>query len=60
MIDSELSRKAKKLLNGRLLCFSNALGQSAREDRDGFKRIVELAAEFGGTHVHVGEIPFRY
>lgn len=51
---------AKKLLNGRQLCFCNALGQTAREDREGFKRVVELAAGFGGTHVHVGEIPFRY
>ncbi len=52
--------KAEQLLNGRMLCFGNALGQSARENRDGFKRLVDLAAEFGGTHVAVGEIPFRY
>lgn len=52
--------KAKALLNGRQLVFCNALGQSARENREGFKRVVELAAAFGGTHVHVGEIPFRY
>lgn len=54
--------KAKALarLNGRLLGFSNALGQANRENWDGFRRVVELAAEFGATHVHVGEIPFRY
>jgi len=46
MTDSAYSRKAKVLLNGRLLCFSNALGQAAREDREGFKRVVELAAAF--------------
>jgi len=52
--------KAKQLLNGRMVCFSNGVGQSVRENRDGFKRLVELAAEFGGSHVSVGEIPFRY
>jgi len=52
--------KALELLNGRLVCFSNGVGQSARENRDGFKRLVDLAAEFGGTHVQVGEIPFRH
>jgi len=60
MADSSHTRLARTLLNGRLLCFSNALGQSAREEREGFRRIVELAAQFGGTHVQVGEIPFRY
>lgn len=52
--------KARALLGERKLLFSNTVGQSAREDRDGFKRLVEMAAEFGATHVHVGEIPFRY
>ncbi len=52
--------KVRALTSGRLLVFNNIVGQSAREDRDGFKRLVELAAEFGATHVHVGEIPFRY
>ncbi len=57
---SRYQAKARQLLNGRRLVFCNALGQAAREDREGFKRLVELAAEFGGTHVQVGEIPFRY
>lgn len=52
--------RAKELLNGRLLAFSNALGQSAREDREGFRKMVKLAAEFGATHIAVGELPFRY
>jgi hypothetical protein len=52
--------KAREWLNGRQVCFSNALGQACRENRDGFKRVVELAAAFGATHVHVGELPFRY
>ena len=52
--------KARELLNGRQVCFSNTLGQSGREDRDGFKRHVELAAEFGATHIAIGEVPFRY
>lgn len=58
--DAPHRAKAQALLNGRPLCFSNCVGQSARENRDGFKRLVELAAEFGGTHMAVGEIPFRY
>ncbi len=52
--------KARSLTNGRLLAFVSTVGQSALEDRDGFVRFVELAAEFGATHIHVGEIPFRY
>jgi len=52
--------RARELLNGRMVCFSNCEGQSARENREGFRRLVRLAAEFGGTHVAVGEIPFRY
>ncbi len=60
MTKTDYTSIARELLNGRQLCFSNALGQSARENRDGFRRLVELAAEFGGTHVAVGEIPFRY
>jgi hypothetical protein len=60
VLNSPYRAKAQKLLNGRQLLFCNAMGQSARENREGFKRLVDLAAEFGGTHVHVGEIPFRY
>jgi hypothetical protein len=52
--------RLKQLLNGRQLAFCNALGQSARKNPEGFKKFVALAAEFGATHIHVGEIPFRY
>ena len=55
-----MREKARKLLNGRDLVFALNQGQSCRWEPDVFGRFVELAAEFGATHIHVGEIPFRY
>jgi hypothetical protein len=52
--------RARELLNGRSLVFSLNQGQAARWDEEAFRRFVALAAEFGATHVRIGELPFRY
>ncbi|MHC4886284.1 MAG: hypothetical protein ACYTGH_14500, partial [Planctomycetota bacterium] len=57
---STYTERAKELVGERMLAFSSTMGQSSREDRDGFKQMVELAAESGGTHMHVGNIPYLH
>lgn len=52
--------KARDLLNGRSLIFALASPLEYRHDPELFRRFVEMAAEFGATHVTVGRFPFRY
>jgi hypothetical protein len=55
-----LNKKAKELLGSRSLIFRLSQGQASRFDPDAFRAFVELAVEFGATHVQVGNLPFRY
>ena len=52
--------KARELLGGRELVFDLNQGQACRFDADVFTRLVDLAVRYGATHMHVGDIPFRY
>ncbi|MCL1857023.1 MAG: hypothetical protein FWF84_05225, partial [Kiritimatiellaeota bacterium] len=46
---------------GRQIVFATgAVGQSLLENRGAFTRLVKLAAGHGGTHLMVGNIPFKY
>ena len=56
----EVRSDARKLLNGRELIFGLAQGAACRFDRGVFERFVEMAVEFGATHIGVGWFPFRY
>lgn len=51
---------ARERLGGRSLVFDLNQGQACRFEPDVFKRFVELGVKVGATHVHVGDIPFRY
>jgi hypothetical protein len=52
--------QSRELLNGRALIFTLANPLEFRHDPSMFRRFVEMAAEFGATHVTVGRVPFRY
>jgi len=54
-----MTTSLKDLAGGRTIVFQQAKGQSSRDDREGFRRLVELAATYGATHVQVGLLPFR-
>lgn len=53
-------RQAVASVPERRVVFALSHGQAAREDWAVFRRLAELAAARGGTHVLVGQIPFRY
>jgi len=55
-----MQTKARELLGNRRLVFGLNQGQATREDWDTFRELVAMAAEYGGTHIHVGQFPFRY
>jgi len=50
---------ARKLLGDRRLIFEMFQGQALRINPDTYRRFVEMAVEFGATHVAV-TLPFRY
>jgi len=55
-----MREKVKELLNGRSVVFSLTQGKVAEFDMNVFSRFVEMAVQFGATHIDVGELPFRY
>jgi hypothetical protein len=52
--------QARELLNGRSLIFTLANPLEFRHDPKLFRHFVEMASEFGATHVGVGRFPFCY
>src|SRR5687768_14909218 len=53
-------QKARELLKERQLTFGLSNVQDTRANLDLFRRFVEMAVEFGATHILVGRFPFRY
>jgi hypothetical protein len=51
---------AKELLGKRRLVFRTNQMQSSKYNPGDFKRFVELASEYGATHIYVGNLPFKY
>ncbi len=46
-------------LGRREIVFGLSESQSAHSSMEDFRRLVELAVEFGGTHILVGNLPYR-
>ena len=55
-----MKEKAQELLQGRSMIFALNQGKVANPDPDVFRQFVELAVEYGATHIDVGTLPYRY
>jgi hypothetical protein len=52
--------KARELLQGRSLIFTLAQVQIYQHDRKLFREFVEMAVEYGATHIAVGRFAYRH
>ncbi len=52
--------QARERLGNRQLVFGFNEGQASHSSWDDFRRLAELAADYGGTHLVIGNFPYRH